>query len=104
MVFAYLDADGTRPSELARRIGVTRQAVHQTVNELVEMGLVELAPDPTNRRAKLVTLTPYGQRNVEAALKAFADIEAELASRIGAERVQELRKTLESDWGPPFVE
>lgn len=101
MIFAHLDADGTRPSELARRIGVTRQAVHQTVNELIDMGLVQLSPDPTNRKAKLVALTSQGKENVKAALEIFTELEDQLSHRIGPEQVENLRQALESDWGPP---
>lgn len=100
LVFAYLDSEGTRPSELARRIGVTRQAVHQTVADLEALGLVRVEPDPSHGRAKIVALTDAGRDNVRAALGAFAKIEADLARRIGSEEVASLRSTLEADWGP----
>ena len=101
LVFAHFDREGTRPSELARRMGISRQAVHQTVNELVELGLVELVPDPVSRRAKLVLLTPLGRRTVQAALAIFGELEEELARRIGRKSVTELRRTLEADWSAP---
>ena len=103
LIFAHLEEDGTRLSELARRIGVTRQAMHQTINELRTLELVELVPDPTNRSAKLVTLTEKGKENNVAALKAFADIEAELGRQLGEENVTKLRQILQQDWGQPLV-
>ncbi len=104
LVFASIDGEGTRSSELARRIGVSRQAVHQTVAELVDAGLLELVPDPDDRRAKLVVLTSDGRRNVAAAREAFAGIESEIAARIGSSRYAALRSALEADWGPPPVD
>jgi DNA-binding MarR family transcriptional regulator len=101
LVFAHFDREGTRPSELARRIGISRQAVHQTVGELVELGLVELVPDPASRRAKLVVLTPSGRRTVEAALAIFRELEDALTRRIGLKSVTEVRRALEADWGAP---
>lgn len=101
LLFAHLDLEGTRPSELARRIGITRQAVHQTLEELVDDGLVELVPDPTSRRAKLVVLTPRGRRIVSDALAIFDELEDTLARRIGRKSVTQLRRALEADWGPP---
>lgn len=101
LVFAHLDHGGTRSAELARRIGVSRQAVHQTVRELEALGLVEQVPDPANASARLVRLTAEGRRNVAAALTAFADLEAELADRIGADMVAQLRAALERDWQQP---
>src|SRR3954452_8277405 len=50
LVFSHLDANGTRPAEIARRAGISRQAVGQTVAQMKDLGLVKLAPDPTNRR------------------------------------------------------
>src|SRR3954465_12238193 len=61
LVFAHLDADGTRPAEIARRAGISRQAVGQTVAQMKSLGLVKLAPDPSNRRARLVQPTAQGR-------------------------------------------
>lgn len=104
LVLAQLDPEGTRSSELARRSGVTRQAVHQTIQELVELGLLELAPDPTSQRAKLVVLTRRGKRLVVEAWEIFRELEDTLAHRIGRKRVARLRRALEEDWGAPVGE
>jgi DNA-binding MarR family transcriptional regulator len=101
LVFAHLDRQGTRPAEIARRAGVTRQAIGQTIAELSRLGLVEQVPDPTNRRACLVVLTDDGRRADAAAVRAFRELERELARRIGSERVRALRDALEADWGSP---
>jgi len=101
LVFAHLDLEGTRPSELARRIGISRQAVNQTLVELVELGLVQIAPDPASRRSKLVVLTPLGRTTVGSAQAMFLELEDALAQQIGRARVTELRCALESDWGAP---
>lgn len=67
LVMVHLSKTGTRPVEIARRLDVSRQAVHQTVRELQEMGLVELVPDPDDGRGQLVTLTTEGHANVRDA-------------------------------------
>jgi DNA-binding MarR family transcriptional regulator len=99
-LFGHLDAAGTRPAELARRIGVSRQAIHETIAELQEFGLVELIDDPDHGRAKIVVLTDRGRENVRAAYRAFGELEDELGQRIGRGRVANLRMTLERQWGP----
>lgn len=101
LVFAHLDREGTTTSELARRIGVTRQAVQQQVGELVAAGLLATEPEPGDRRARRVVLTATGRRSVTAALATFAALEDELATRIGPSRVTALRAALERDWGAP---
>lgn len=104
LVFASLEAAGTRPSELARRIGVSRQAVHQTIGELVAVDLLELVDDPGDGRAKLVVVTAKGKRNIVAALQAIEEMETELRSRIGDRAVSALRDALEADWGSSEVD
>jgi DNA-binding MarR family transcriptional regulator len=104
LVFASIDLDGTRPSELARRIGVSRQAVHQTIAELVSVDLLTLVADPQDGRAKLAVVTDEGRRNIAAAQESLDEIEADLQSRIGSHAVAALRAALSADWGSPDPE
>jgi DNA-binding MarR family transcriptional regulator len=85
---------------MARRAGISRQAIHQTVHELQRLGLVSLISDPTNRSAKLVVPTDRGRDSIRVAKTTLAKLEAELAQRLGRDQVQALRQTLEADWGP----
>jgi DNA-binding MarR family transcriptional regulator len=101
LVFSHLDAEGTRPAEIARRAGISRQAVGQTVAQMRELGLVKLAQDPTNRRARLVQPTAKGRRALERSGSGSAAAEKVLSRRIGAARVKSLRDALEQDWGRP---
>src|SRR3954466_236860 len=101
LVFAHLDSDGTRPAEIARRAGISRQAVGQTVAQMKDLGLVKLAPDPTNRRARLVQPTAKGRKALERSGSGSTAAEKVLSRRIGAARVKSLREALEQDWGAP---
>lgn len=47
--------------QIARRMGLTRQTVHTTVNRLIADGLAELAPNADHRRSQLVHLTEVGR-------------------------------------------
>lgn len=102
-ILAHLEADGSRSSGLARQLGVSRQAVHQTVRELEKLGLVRQVVDERNRSAKLVRWTKKGESSVFAARKVFVDLEWELAMALGPVTVQGLRTALEADWGEPGV-
>ncbi|MDN3295822.1 MarR family transcriptional regulator [Streptomyces ficellus] len=104
-VFATLDEEGTSISELARRIGVTRQTAHQAVHSLVGMGLLEQVPDPASARSSLVRATAEGARVHQRALATIAVIEGVLADRIGTPATTALREALSAPWGePPLVE
>ena len=54
-----------RQTQLARRLGQGRAATGVTVDQLERRGLVERQPDPDDRRAWLVTVTPAGKDVVE---------------------------------------
>ncbi len=46
---------------VAREMGLARQSVQRTADILEAHGLVEFAPNPAHRRAKLVQLTTHGR-------------------------------------------
>lgn len=54
---------------LAESLGLTRQSVQRTVNELENQGAVRFQDNPFHRRAKLVTLTDAGRVLFEAAMR-----------------------------------
>jgi DNA-binding MarR family transcriptional regulator len=86
VVFENLDPDGTRLTTLAQRAGMTRQAMTELVNALRRNGYLELRPDPTDGRARLVHLTSRGKAAVRVAISEIAAIEArwqETATRAG---------------------
>ncbi|MFZ5736805.1 MAG: MarR family winged helix-turn-helix transcriptional regulator [Pseudomonadota bacterium] len=49
-------------ARLADNMGLARQSVQRIVDELADAGLVGFAPNPAHKRAKLVALTPRGER------------------------------------------
>ncbi len=57
-VFATLLLTGNRATDMADRAGITRQSMGEIIRELVGLGILEMKPDPDDRRAKLVTYTP----------------------------------------------
>lgn len=52
--------------QIARRMGLTRQSVHATVNRLVRDGFLELGPNADHRRSPLVGVTKQGSVKYEA--------------------------------------
>ena len=80
-IFENLDRDGTRLTVLAARTGLTHQSVGEVVAELERRGYVERIPDPTDGRARLVSLTDRGRELVRAAIQHIAAIEQEWTAR-----------------------
>ncbi len=101
-LMAHVRPEGIRITELAQRMGVTRQAAHHLVQELYQSGFVVTREDPSNLSAKLVVLSSNGEIVVRDALAIYVEIERVLSKNIGAKAVKDLRVALESDWGSPL--
>jgi DNA-binding MarR family transcriptional regulator len=94
-VFRWIEPEGSRLTGLAERSGLTKQAVGEAVTDLERLGYVDRRPDPVDGRAKIIHLTPRGEKGMAAASRIFDEIESELAEEVGKERMAELRETLE---------
>ena len=93
-VFAQISPDGSRLTELARKAGMTPQAMGELVDELVDMGYVVRRPDPADGRAKLIVLTKLGRDAVAAGRQTVEGIEEQLTKILGEHGHQELRRLL----------
>jgi DNA-binding MarR family transcriptional regulator len=94
-VLLLVDRTGTRLTELARRGGVTKQAMMQMIDDLQALGCVRRAPDPLDARAKVVRLTAKGLRQRAGARKALQMVEGRLKRRLGPRRYEALLAGLE---------
>lgn len=57
----FIEKEPVRPARLAEILHVTPRAVTDVVDGLSQAGFVTVSPDPDDRRAKLVSLTPKGR-------------------------------------------
>jgi DNA-binding MarR family transcriptional regulator len=82
-VLAYLDAQGSRATDLARQSGQHKQVVGKLIDELEILGYVERRPDPSDRRAKLIVPTARGLDQMERSDAIVAGIEERAAATVG---------------------
>jgi DNA-binding MarR family transcriptional regulator len=76
-----------RPARLAEALGITPRAVTDVVDALLAAGLITSEPDPADRRAKILTVTPEGEaRREEAKRRRDETAEAIFQSLDEAER------------------
>jgi DNA-binding MarR family transcriptional regulator len=99
MVMTNIVSGIVRPSDIARNLGVSRQAIHSTINQMVKLGIVRLDVDPEDRRHMIVSLTETGARMRKDAQRAMDALTAQIAARIGQDRFGALFDALEADWG-----
>lgn len=93
-VFINVPAEGIRLTDLAHAAGVSKQAMGELVDELVERRYFVREPDPTDGRAKLIVWAERGLQSHEATMRAFATIENELTHLIGSQELEQLKATL----------
>ncbi len=93
-LYAHISLEGTRPTVLANKLGITPQAVAQLVGELASMGLVERVPDPADGRARLVRFTAKGRRDILQGFAVFESLEADLRNEMGARAFDRLHTLL----------
>ena len=103
MVMANIVLGVRRPSDIARRLGVSRQAIHATISQMIRLGMVDLIDDPTNRRVKVMTLTPLGETMRLDAQRAMVILADELGRRLDGPSLLKAAHLLHEDWGPPLT-
>ena len=88
-----------RPIAIAKNIGVSRQAMQKTLQDMSAAELIDIMPDPSDKRATIVNFSPRGRPIQEAATDILGDIEMVLTKRIGKAKLNRLHEALETDWG-----
>jgi DNA-binding MarR family transcriptional regulator len=94
-VFANLDAEGTRATELARRAGMTKQSMGELVDDLERKGYVERRVDPRDGRARIVVPTVRGRKVDRHADQVIESIERDYAESLGPDRLALLTEILD---------
>jgi DNA-binding MarR family transcriptional regulator len=73
---------------------VSKQRINDLLRHLERAGYLELDPDPSDDRAKIIRLTDRGWRLQDAALRYHREIEDEWADAVGEERWRQVRAAL----------
>lgn len=86
--FAALDAVAEQPgidqASLAATISFDRATIGGVVDRLEQKGLIERAVSPTDRRARLLQLTPAGRRELAAVRPVVEALQAEILAPLSA--------------------
>jgi DNA-binding MarR family transcriptional regulator len=90
IVFSNLGLGSTRVTELAERAQITQQAMGKTLRELENLGYIQRSVDPTDRRARAISMTDKGLKLMEDAVEVIEEIRVGYAAKIGAQELAEL--------------
>lgn len=83
-----------RISELANQLGIVPRSATSVVDDLEAADLVARKPDPADRRATLVDLTPAGARLLASIRRSHRDAMVALVERLDAKERSDLLRLL----------
>ncbi len=93
-VFQYPGPQGQRPSELAARLRISKQALNHLLGQLEQRGYLRREADPDDGRSKRIAVTSRGAKAIIIIREAVAEMEDSWARRLGPERFDQLRLLL----------
>jgi DNA-binding MarR family transcriptional regulator len=93
-VFQYPGPQGARPSELAARLRMSKQALNHLLGQLEKLDYLERRPDPDDLRSRRIALTARGNSAIYVIREAVAEIEDSWAQQLGPKRLAQLRQLL----------
>ena len=94
-VFRYPSPHGERPSDVADRRRVTKQALNHLLGQLEQRDYLRRDPDPEDGRSKRISLTPRGIKAGAVIREAVTEMEEQWAQKLGRERFEQLRTLLQ---------
>lgn len=102
-VLQYPGPDGVRPSTLAERAGISKQAMNQLLRSLEGYGYLERSDAPDEGRARTVHFTARGRDAYTKVVDILRDIEREWRNQLGRTDFSQLKELLFRVWDSPLV-
>jgi DNA-binding MarR family transcriptional regulator len=94
-VIGHVPPEGITVTELADRVGMTKQGIGQFVTQLTESGHLVVDPSPDDGRVRIIRRTGKGQAAVSRLSGLLDGLEADWANRVGTRRYDEFRAILD---------
>jgi DNA-binding MarR family transcriptional regulator len=93
-VLRWPGPDNRRPSDLAREVRMSKQAMNYLIGDLERLGYLTRRGDPDDQRSKRVHLTKRGRAVVPTIREAVRQLEVEWERELGPARLRQLRELL----------
>lgn len=93
-LWRYPGLDGLRPSQLADRVGITKQSVNELLGYLEQRGYLLRVPDSADGRARVIRLTSRGQQLEQTIYAAAGAAQRRIAEILGPRRFAQLHSSL----------
>lgn len=93
-ILVYVGPKGIRQGDLAEKAGLTKQAVQQFVDDLVQDGIVMRVQDDKDARARMIRLTAAGEAAMRDADRIKVQIETRWRETLGDDGFTRLDRAL----------
>jgi len=97
-VFLFPGPQGLKPSELAARMGASKQSVNHLLGQMERLGYLERRDDRDDRRSTRIHLTARGKAVVVTIRQAVMEVERAWERKLGRKRLEQLRALLVELW------
>jgi len=102
-VLQFPGPDGVRPSTLAERAGMSKQAMNQLLRSLESYGYIERSDAEDEGRARAVNFTARGRAAYAKVYEVLRDIERDWSAKLGPSDFGRLKKLLMRVWDSSLV-
>ncbi|HTS76819.1 MAG TPA: MarR family winged helix-turn-helix transcriptional regulator [Bryobacteraceae bacterium] len=102
-VLQFPGPDGVRPSTLAERAGMSKQAMNRLLGSLEDSGYLLRSDAPDEGRARVVRFTRRGHAAYDKIHDILRDIEREWSAELGSKDFAQLKELLARVWDSPLI-
>jgi len=105
-ILSHIDRAGGKPQvgKLAEAMVMDLSAMGHTLRALAREGLVEVVPDPDDRRSRRVSLTRTGRARLAKARPLWGEAHRRFEQAFGPAEAAQLRRILDTIAAPEFTE
>ncbi len=96
MIFLNMAEGRDRAVDIAKHMGISKQAINRTIKDLVESDMVKLVPDKKDKRSKRIVLTDKGALITKDATLSLSELEKKLEQTLGSKKTLQLKQLLEA--------
>jgi len=102
-VLQFPGPDGVRPSTLAERAGMSKQAMNRLLGSLEESGYLVRSDASDEGRARVIRFTKRGHAAYSKIHDILRDIEREWSAELGSKDFAQLKDLLSRVWNSPLI-
>lgn len=102
-VLQFPGPDGVRPSTLAERAGMSKQAMNQLLRSMEGLGYIVRCDAPDEGRARIIRFTKRGRAAYSKVHNILREIEREWSTELGPKGFAQLKELLSRIWESPLI-